>query len=159
MLPLFINEDCLNKKGETTKMNTLSAKITDKNRFKTRDIGQLKTEVTQYLKTLGYTDATISQHQCVWQRLLKFAKTEKKTTLFTQKLGVEFLKTEGIFTDRINQKLSYRQVGARTAIRILSELVLHGTYRRSQRKFAPIPIPDSWNKYYTEYFHYLINCS
>jgi len=138
-------------------MKTLSAKTTDINRFKTRDIGQLKIEVAEYLRALGYTERTISLHQCVWQRLSKFAKTEKNTTLFTQELNIEFLKTEGIFTDRINQILSNRQVGIRTATRILSELVLHGTYRRSLRKFAPASIPDSWQKYYSAYCKYCLD--
>ena len=90
------------------------------------DLDSIVAEGLKHLKSLGYTQGSVSNYEYQWGCFLKFKRERRpKDDEFTS-LTRRFLEREGVFENSDGKSLTYRQHQMRTAMRVLTDFYLHG---------------------------------
>lgn len=124
-----------------------------KTRVTSTDCGVLVKEVTNQLKALGYSSATLGMYGWVWKKFLKFAGNKP----FSERLVKQFLRSEGVLAEALDScGLGSGRPYIITPMRILHQYAC-GTplpLKRKRSVASPIQLPDDMQNALSRYQRY-----
>jgi hypothetical protein len=108
-------------------MNTVSTSAAPKFFEK---IDSIIGDAIKHLRTMGYKHGTIRNYRYVWKEFYQFVMKNSEQITFSTNLVSEFLNSCGIFPDKVQTDLTFRQRHIRNVMHVLTEFALHGCCQR-----------------------------
>lgn len=95
------------------------------------------------LEKLDYRPGTIQNYRRTWKAFSLFAMESSAEKTFTTDLVCQFLESNGIFANKVDTDLSFRQQHIRNVMHVLTDYVMHGCIQRRNQVSKKIKLPDN----------------
>jgi site-specific recombinase XerD len=110
-----------------------------------KSLGELDAIIQSAVKQLvrlGYQPGTIKNYMRTWNEFSLFAKGYPKKETFSTNLVCQFLESYGIFSDKVETGLTFRQQNSRNVMHVLTDYVMHGCIQRRSQVSNETKLPD-----------------
>lgn len=102
-------------------------------------------QAMERLKHLGYSATTICNCQGIWNRFVRFVRQNDASGRFTVEAVDRYLTHRGLPGPGV-ESLSMSQRHIRSAMRILTEFALHGSFQRRRHMTCKTPLAAPWEQ-------------
>jgi site-specific recombinase XerD len=94
------------------------------------------------LVIMGYQCGTIKNYLRTWKEFSLFTKEHSKEKTFSTNLVCQFFESRGIFSDKVEVGLTFRQHHTRNVMHVLTDYIMHGCIQRRSQVSKKIKLPD-----------------
>lgn len=124
--------------------------------FPSGSFDKLIEEATQFMRDRGYKENSIKDFRNRWRRFARFVRERYGDDFFTVERSRAFIESEGIDLDYPEGILRPTQRSTRAAMRVMTELVIHGSAWRPYRKSSLDGFASRWKVVSEDYREYLV---
>jgi len=114
-------------------------------------LDSLLMDALKHLEDLSYSPGTVANYRNTWKEFQRFTQARSETGVFSTDMVHQFLEIHGIFLEKAESSLTFRQRHMRTVMRGLTEFALHGCFPLCSRSRKETKLPTGMGNLLCDY--------